>query len=104
MSVIFREAYSDTSINMGHLRHECVSEMDSLESFFENSFEKSVSEFYGHHITSYSYFHLLHISVVRKRELHHGGTWLAHHIFLEQEKSLKSQLEIGLFGHQLDFI
>ena len=49
MSVIFREAYSDTSINMGHLRHECVSEMASLESFFENSFEKSVSEFYGHH-------------------------------------------------------
>jgi len=28
--------------------------------------------------------HLLHISVVGKRELHHSGTWLAHHIFLQR--------------------
>ena len=75
-----------------------MSVMASLESFFE-TLSKALELW-----ISYYHFHLLHISVVGKRELHHSGTWLAHHIFLEQEKSLKSQLEIGLFGHQLDFI
>ena len=79
-----------------------VSEMASLESFFENSLEKSVSElFYGHHIHIFTCC----TSVLLGRGscttvglgLHITFSW-------KKKKIVKSQLEFRLFGHKLDFI
>ena len=56
--------------------------MASLESLFEDLFEK----IWIYHIPT----DLLHIRVVGQRKLHHGGTWLTHHILLKTRNIVKS--------------
>ena len=78
-----------------------VSEMASLESFFENSFEKSVLEFYGHHIHIFTCCTSVLLGrgscTTVRLGLHITFSW-------NKKKIVKCQLEFRLFGHKLDFI